>query len=460
MAMALLGAFAFSFGRLLDVVAIPHLVALSKDGDQAGFDRVSGGLFVLSALGGAALGLGLLLAREPVSALAWGFDPGRRAMLVAALAWMAPAAAFYLPMRFLGALFRATRRFSLFLQAEAVVTLATLVLLAAYARDPAVLMWSFTAGLGVGFGYLLLRGARTFNLLAAPWSPEVATALAAAPALWLTHLASYLYVLSDRLFMTFLPEKGVGALIYGAVVVRLLPAFVSPGNAFLTIFAEKRHAGESGEAAVNDLISFGVLLGLPAAGFLALHAERLIAAMLERGAFTAADTSLTAAATRGFALGLVPLLLSPALTQVFQVLGRNDVLVRRALAGFGINMALSAWFLFGLGWGLQGLALATGASQLAMLALVLRALGPHGVPVAWGRHARWTGLVALGTGGGLVASAAWSALPPAPWVVAAQALTFGLVLAGLALAAPGVEGELVRRHAPRLLPARLRRFLP
>jgi putative peptidoglycan lipid II flippase len=99
---------------------------------------------------------------------------------------------------------------------------------------------------------------------------------------------SYLYY-ADRIYELPLALVGI------AVGVVLLPDV-------------SRHLRAENHAAVMDSqnrsLEFAMLLTVPAAVALALAPEAIVAALFERGAFTAADTSATAYALGIFALGL------------------------------------------------------------------------------------------------------------------------------------------------------------
>ncbi len=155
MAVAILGVLVFSWAHLLDVLAVPQLVKARQEGDQAGFQSLAGGLFVFCLLASLlifALFYGL---REWIAALAPGFDTKRNAMLVDALAWLAPVALFYIPLRMLGSIARAVRRFTLFYQAEFLISLVVLICVFA-SHDEHVLLWAF--GLGVSAAFFFFSG--------------------------------------------------------------------------------------------------------------------------------------------------------------------------------------------------------------------------------------------------------------------------------------------------------------
>lgn len=133
--------------------------------------------------------------------------------------------------------------------------------------------------------------------------------------------------------------------------------------------------------------------------FLLFAGKAMIAALLERGVFTADDTELVAGALSASAWMVLPLLLIGPLDQIFQVEQRVGFMVRRTVLGMLTNVVLNGVFLFGLGWGLSGVALATSLSYWVMLLSGLACLRKLGYTIDWRRHVKWTVWIALAQAG-------------------------------------------------------------
>jgi putative peptidoglycan lipid II flippase len=261
---------------------------------------------------------------------------------------------------------------------------------------------------------------------------------------------TYLGQVCERAFQSYLPSGAVGALTYAWVLVSMTPGLLYLGNPFMAAFAERRHAGSSGADMLDPLLTFALLVCLPATGFLTVFGADVIRLLLERGVFNPQDTALTARAIAGYAPALLAVMLMPPLRQAFQVLERNGVLVVRALVSLAATAGLNALFVFHFGWGSQGIALAFAIGQLLMLALSFRFLHAEGVYLAWGRHVRFALYVGLGTVVALGAARGLGALSHAAWLVMGQALLFALIGLGWASMAPGPEGALIRGTLARL----------
>ena len=158
---------------------------------------------------------------------------------------------------------------------------------------------------------------------------------------------SFLYY-ADRLYQLPLGIVGV------AIGVVLLPDL-----------SRKLRAGET--AAVldsqNRALEFALLLTLPAATGLAVLAEPIIRVLFERGSFTPADTSATAAAVAAFAFGLPFFVIQKVLQPGYFAREDTQTPMRFAWVNLIINLALSIALFFGfrtIGWmGHVGIAIAT-----------------------------------------------------------------------------------------------------
>ena len=173
LAVGLLGVIVFSWGNLIDVLAVPRLVALDKNEKWRSLDQLTGGFFVLTLLIGCALGVFFLLFRGGLSKIPAGLDPFRQGLLYDAFYWVLPVVILYIPLRFMGAIYRSRRQFSLFYQGEAIIAIISFSLVFLFRDEPHVLLWSFSCGVLFAFGYLCCRSKNKIRLFAAPWSSEV-----------------------------------------------------------------------------------------------------------------------------------------------------------------------------------------------------------------------------------------------------------------------------------------------
>ena len=451
MAIALLGVLVFSWASLFDVVAVPNMVRAWQENRQAEFRQIASGLFILTMTGSLFLAIILYQAKAGLANVAIGFDQDRERLLAEAIPWLLPVILLYIPLRLMGAVLRALRMFSPFYQAELITTLTVLLCVAIFREDGHVLLWSFSMGIGAAFVFLLIRTQSYLFPLANPFSPVVRQSLQMVPGLLILQAAHYIYVLTDRVFVSFLPEGGVSALAYGMALISLFPSLAALSGSFITVIAEYNDISKRSER-LNDLMSMAIYIALGATAFMLMGGQIMVQVMLERGVFTASNTASVARSIAAYVWMILPLLLIGPLDQIFQVERRIGLIVRRTLLGMLANILLNAWFLFGLGWGLFGVAMATSISYWIMLLTGLAGVKQLGYTVESSRHLRWgiwngvflalavIGFMALpdSHGGGIFA------LLTAVFLTSATMLLAGLVYRG---------------HEQGLVHATVRRFL-
>ena len=388
MGIALLGVLVFSWASMIDVVAVPGMVRAWRENRHEDFRQIAAGMFTLTLIGSLVLVVLLYAGREGITAVAIGFEQERRQLLAQAIPWLIPVIMLYIPMRLMGSVLRALRSFSPFYQAEFLTSLTVLVCVWLYKEDGHVLLWSFSVGVTTSFLFLLYKTRRFLFPLGNPFSPQVRSALTMAPGLLVLQGAHYVYVLIDRMYVSFLPEGAISALAYGFTLVSLFPLLVALNGSFITVFAEQNEINKK-NARLNDLISIAIYLGAGSTAFMLIAGQSMVQVMLERGVFTASDTASVSEAINAYALMILPLFLIGSLDQVFQVEKKVGLMVRRRVLGLITNTILNAWFLFGLGWGLFGVALATSISYWMMLLTGLISTEQLGYAIQMVRHIRW-----------------------------------------------------------------------
>ena len=388
MGVALLGVLVFSWANMIDVVAVPSMVSAWRENRHGEFSSVASGVFALTLIGSIIIALLIYLGRDIISAVGIGFEMERRQLLAEAIPWLIPVILLYIPLRMMGAVLRSKRVFASFYQAEFITAFVTLVCIWSYKDDAHVLLWSFSAGVTISFFFLLCKTHKHVLPLSNPFSYQVRGALSLAPGLLLLQGAHFVYVLTDRIFVSYLPVGAISALAYGFTLVSLFPSLASLSGSFITIIAEQDKIGNR-NARLNDLLTITIYLGAGSTLFMIVAGQSLTQILLERGVFTAADTASVTDAITAYAWMIIPLFLIGPLDQAFQVEKKIGFMVRRTILGLVANAILNAWFLFGLGWGLFGVALATSISYWIMSLAGLLSVERLGYALDKIRHIRW-----------------------------------------------------------------------
>lgn len=449
MAIAIIGMVVFSWANMIDVMAVPNMVQFHKQGNKIAFDKISSGIFTLSILFSLLLALILLFFNDLLARIAIGFDAARNEELAEALLWLLPVAITYIPYKFVGSIFRTKRQFSVFYQAEFIIGLASLIIIIGFKNKPGVLLWSYSIGVVCAFAYLLINS-KHFRLFGNPFTKEIKSVLKIAPGLLVLQGSQYLFVLSDRIFISFLTKGSVGALAYGRLMAFILSGLVSFRQSFITVFSEGDESSDTKQTLYNDIVSLSIFLSIPLSTFMMVFGKDIIAFVLERGAFSSGDTDLVYKALIGFAWALLPVLAIGPIEQIFQVQRRIDLLVQRRITGLIINCVLNSLFLFVLKLGVGGIAMATSISHWFVFCLAVYSAKDTGLVLEWKRMFCWLFWVCTISFGGAAIFVIISRYFLLPYLIIFQFSAYYVFILFGAVIYRGKEGLLMRQTLKRI----------
>ncbi len=149
----------------------------------------------------------------------------------------------------------------------------------------------------------------------------------------------------DMIIASLLPSGSISYLFFADRVTQLPLGVigVAVGTALLPMLSRQLRAGEDAAAmhSQNRALEFSLLLTIPAAIALAIIAGPIVAALFQRGAFTAEQASATAAALAVYAWGLPAYVLVKALAPGFFARGDTRTPVTISVAAMAVNVGLS-----------------------------------------------------------------------------------------------------------------------
>ena len=196
-------------------------------------------------------------------------------------------------------------------------------------------------------------------------TPEVKTLLKLiGPAALGAGAVQFNLLISTTLAARFLPEGSVSYLYYADRLNQLPLGLIGigVGTAMLPSLSRQLGGGDAKAAmdTQNRAIELVLLLTLPCTAGLMISATPLIRALLEHGAFNAADTFASAQALAAFSLGLPAYVLIKVLTPGFYARADTRTPVRIALIAMLVNLVLNLILIWPLAH--VGLALSTAIS--------------------------------------------------------------------------------------------------
>jgi putative peptidoglycan lipid II flippase len=178
--------------------------------------------------------------------------------------------------------------------------------------------------------------------------------------------ATQVNVFVNTLLATNTVEGAVSWLNYAFRLMYLPIGLFGVSIATATLPAVSRQSTERDSAAVRQTVSNGLslmlMLNVPSMVGLIVLAQPIVRVLLERGAFTPADTLATAAALQFYALGLIGYSVVRILSPVFYAIGRNRTPVVVSVIAVLVNASLNVLLVQLLGY--RGLALGTSIAAL------------------------------------------------------------------------------------------------
>jgi putative peptidoglycan lipid II flippase len=242
------------------------------------------------------------------------------------------------------------------------------------------------------------------------WAPVRTVGRLAAPLLAALSLSLFVGPLVENAFASRVGIGGVAALAYARKIAETLTTILPYTLGLVLLpFSAEMAARQDDEGLARTLIGTArglTLLSLPLTVGLLVLREPFVRLLLERGAFTATSTQMTAGPLLYYALALLPFSLEVIVVQFF--FARQDTLtpVLADIATFALNIALIPPLASALGLG--GIALAAAVAK-ALKVLILLVLFRRRVPAfrlaSLGPFAGKMGLASLAAAGVLLALA-------------------------------------------------------
>ncbi len=170
-------------------------------------------------------------------------------------------------------------------------------------------------------------------------------------------------------FASFVGKEAVSWLNFAFRIMQLPIGVFGVAVATITLPVVSRIAAHADRSdfgpTLGKALRLAIFLTLPSAVGLYFLAQPLIGLIYERGEFRHADTVQTGLALQFYSLGLVAYSCIKVLSPAFYAINKQWTPMCVSFAAIGINFALNYLFIFHLGLGHRGLALATAISAAA-----------------------------------------------------------------------------------------------
>lgn len=365
------------FGDIFDSIGVPRLVKARQEEGEAGVRRVAGNVIKVSILLSVLCSV-LLLALAPWSSwIVPGFAPEQKTVMLRYIYLLIPMCLVYLPYHAMGSVLRSIREFRGFYIAELVSSVASLLLILMWHDDVSSVPIAWSAGYLFGSIYLVARLKGAFSLSGGWFNPEAKAIGRVVLMLLPSYMISQLYVLTDKIFGSYLPKGDISALYYGLMLAMILPTMLATENIFITPIAEAQDRGPI----LTKIVSGISLLSFPVALFTFAYSRDIVSILFERGMFKGSSVETTSVALRFYVLSLPAWSVWGTLARLFQVIERYKVITVVSAVGVLVDIAVNYVAIFHFGAGIKSLPIATAVTAWLLVLAALWMLSRHGVGI-------------------------------------------------------------------------------
>ncbi len=184
-----------------------------------------------------------------------------------------------------------------------------------------------------------------------------------------------LNTLIDKMMASTLPEGTISALNYGHKLMNVFSGLLSTAIAtalypqMIELIALKKE--EELSRLVVRIIDIFCLLMIPVTLACVLFRTELVAAVFQRGSFTAESTALTSGVFALYSIGIFFIACNTVITNLFYGYGNTKTPMLISIANLVVNVALNFGLIYI--WGVNGLALATSLSSIITFFIRIKA---------------------------------------------------------------------------------------
>jgi putative peptidoglycan lipid II flippase len=340
----------FGLGTVMENATVPLLVNRLEKHDREGFGQIGLRVIIIGfGLGIVATILFMLAVPLVARFVTTGLSHSEREIMQTLSWWFIPWILISVPYYAIGSLLKAENRFRRFMLAEVIVTIISLLII--FYWHPGVSAIAIAYGAGYGIAMLsMLPGLPVPLRLLQRQSGQSWGVVRQISRFAAVNQVSTLALLVDRFLASYLPSGAIAATSYASLMTGQVSALLGFREAFMVPLS----AEQGRERKLERMITGLLMLAIPCAMFLSLHAEAIISILLERGKFDrSAVTLATAVLTIQAATLPVSVILLP-MYRMLQILGRMRFAGYLLLISASMTLVTGSVLIFGFRLGLTG----------------------------------------------------------------------------------------------------------
>jgi len=375
LALGILGLF-LTFTNVFDSLGIPNLVRARQRSFKE-FQNLAGVLLTFTTLLAVVVTLLALLLSPIVINIALGYSESEKQLLKEYFLLLIPYLFFSFFFHHFGAIHRSLRHFTVYFFGELLFSFFTFLFTTLgllLTKNPKVLPIALDLSQFIATVYMIFVS-KPYWEIKVYIDKTVKGMLKQFTQLLMIYSISYIYILVDRAFASYLPHKNISALSYGWMIAMIPRNIFRLENIVITSLSEVNASKEKVKLYVKKIFLFS----LPFVILIFSFAPYLVKLFFGYGFFSTVDVKFTTEAVRFYVLSLPFVIIwSSILSKIFYIKNAVNLIIILFFTGTIINVVTSYFLLFKLQFGLKSLCIATSFSylflNLAGFSLIFRRL--------------------------------------------------------------------------------------
>lgn len=272
----------------------------------------------------------------------------------------------------LGVFLRAQNNFTIFLKANLISILCTVVCFLFYHDNIYSIGISSSVGYIVGFAILLSYLKNDFVFFGNVFNPQIFSLIKQYPKMFIIFGSLGLLLATDRFFLGYYETGNIAILQYCIMIVSIPYSLTKFEDIFLTRILHKKRIKVSFDIVLNVVL----ILAFPMILFVQLNSELIVSTLFSFGKFSASEVERTASVLKILSWQILPLILWPLTYKILQFRGRQTELIKLLIFCIFLNVFFNYLVVFVFGLPVEAVFMVTVLIQFILIAGGLRLVDP------------------------------------------------------------------------------------
>lgn len=272
----------------------------------------------------------------------------------------------------MGVFLRAQNNFTIFLKANLISTLCTVVCFLFYHENIYSIGISSSVGLIVGFAILISYLKNDFGFFGNFLNSQILSLIRQYPKMFIIFGTLGILLAADRFFLRYYEVGNIAILQYCLMIISIPYSLTKFEDIFLTRILHKKRVKVSFDILLNVVL----VIAFPMILFVQLNSDLIISILFSFGKFSVSEVERTASVLRILSWQILPLIQWPLTYKILQFRGRQTELIRLLVFCIVLNIFFNYSVVFVFGLPVEAVFIVTVLVQLILLAAGLRRVDP------------------------------------------------------------------------------------